>query len=123
MTGAKRIRFCQSTAHNQLTRAVVADVRPLRGVRFDSHRTGPVGALIAPPYDVAAEPAIGAEFSIRNIESVDLGSSGDAHALAARRYRAWLEQGVLHRDAAPIDRKSTRLNSSHANISYAVFCL
>src|SRR5947209_14633007 len=36
----------------------------------------------------------------------------------------------LHREAAEpagrqrrIDRKSTRLNSSHANISYAVFCL
>src|SRR3712207_8358986 len=32
-----------------------------------------------------------------------------------------------HRDdagvPAPEDRKSTRLNSSHANISYAVFCL
>src|SRR3712207_6868750 len=29
-----------------------------------------------------------------------------------------------HRIAvAPGDRKSTRLNSSHANISYAVFCL
>src|SRR3712207_7489631 len=27
------------------------------------------------------------------------------------------------RSAAPEDRKSTRLNSSHANISYAVFCL
>src|SRR3712207_276563 len=26
-------------------------------------------------------------------------------------------------DRAPLDRKSTRLNSSHANISYAVFCL
>src|SRR3712207_6964743 len=25
--------------------------------------------------------------------------------------------------AGPTDRKSTRLNSSHANISYAVFCL
>src|SRR3712207_8838567 len=25
--------------------------------------------------------------------------------------------------AQPADRKSTRLNSSHANISYAVFCL
>src|SRR3712207_8236447 len=25
--------------------------------------------------------------------------------------------------ATPQDRKSTRLNSSHANISYAVFCL
>src|SRR3712207_8785072 len=29
-----------------------------------------------------------------------------------------------HQDAEPAeDRKSTRLNSSHANISYAVFCL
>src|SRR3712207_7627950 len=27
------------------------------------------------------------------------------------------------RDKAHTDRKSTRLNSSHANISYAVFCL
>src|SRR3712207_8908979 len=26
-------------------------------------------------------------------------------------------------DALGLDRKSTRLNSSHANISYAVFCL
>src|SRR3712207_8701263 len=26
-------------------------------------------------------------------------------------------------ERAPGDRKSTRLNSSHANISYAVFCL
>src|SRR3712207_7565750 len=26
-------------------------------------------------------------------------------------------------DQALLDRKSTRLNSSHANISYAVFCL
>src|SRR3712207_7914199 len=30
-------------------------------------------------------------------------------------------QGHDHRE--PEDRKSTRLNSSHANISYAVFCL
>src|SRR3712207_8732194 len=28
-----------------------------------------------------------------------------------------------HRDPLETDRKSTRLNSSHANISYAVFCL
>src|SRR3712207_9164520 len=32
------------------------------------------------------------------------------------------EVGVL-RHLADVDRKSTRLNSSHANISYAVFCL
>src|SRR3712207_7360829 len=28
-----------------------------------------------------------------------------------------------HKRTHEIDRKSTRLNSSHANISYAVFCL
>src|SRR3712207_8506223 len=37
------------------------------------------------------------------------------------------EQGAsakyLHTDSQRSDRKSTRLNSSHANISYAVFCL
>src|SRR5262245_63124953 len=30
---------------------------------------------------------------------------------------------VLHRSMMPRDRKSTRLNSSHLGISYAVFCL
>src|SRR3712207_7923886 len=30
---------------------------------------------------------------------------------------------TLHCSVDAIDRKSTRLNSSHANISYAVFCL
>src|SRR5688572_31117922 len=31
--------------------------------------------------------------------------------------------GKISRDAAKGDRKSTRLNSSHSQISYAVFCL
>src|SRR3712207_8942784 len=31
--------------------------------------------------------------------------------------------GALALLVAALDRKSTRLNSSHANISYAVFCL
>src|SRR5437868_13344668 len=30
---------------------------------------------------------------------------------------------LLDDDAFPADRKSTRLNSSHVSISYAVFCL
>src|SRR3712207_7987645 len=38
---------------------------------------------------------------------------GAAAAGHVRRHGAWFAQ----------DRKSTRLNSSHANISYAVFCL
>src|SRR5262245_62244933 len=36
-----------------------------------------------------------------------------------------MPRGALHGEprAAPSDRKSTRLNSSHLGISYAVFCL
>src|SRR5947209_16618810 len=50
-------------------------------------------------------------------------------AQAENRLVAREESRLLHRqpldfrDAIEIDRKSTRLNSSHANISYAVFCL
>src|SRR5947209_10114145 len=55
------------------------------------------------------EADVGAERLIRNI---------------LRRFRASFAS--WERIAAPgvdTDRKSTRLNSSHANISYAVFCL
>src|SRR3712207_8776524 len=38
----------------------------------------------------------------------------------AERHRAGLRVGTSITEG---DRKSTRLNSSHANISYAVFCL
>src|SRR3712207_8199529 len=55
---------------------------------------------------------------------------GGAHGRARRvgavharhRNRALARLAVVERDD-PADRKSTRLNSSHANISYAVFCL
>src|SRR3712207_8838710 len=48
---------------------------------------------------------------------------GDAHreVLDARLRRGAAE--ALRGEADQPDRKSTRLNSSHANISYAVFCL
>src|SRR3712207_8565401 len=36
---------------------------------------------------------------------------------------AAIGDAVAADDLAVVDRKSTRLNSSHANISYAVFCL
>src|SRR5947209_13646716 len=35
----------------------------------------------------------------------------------------WRKGAMLIENVASGDRKSTRLNSSHANISYAVFCL
>src|SRR3712207_8410376 len=47
---------------------------------------------------------------------------GQTGGLAARPLQhAGDDVQAGHRE--PLDRKSTRLNSSHANISYAVFCL
>src|SRR5689334_25144399 len=44
-----------------------------------------------------------------------------------RRGRAWKTSGLFEtggrREGESRDRKSTRLNSSHSSISYAVFCL
>src|SRR5947209_9351914 len=51
---------------------------------------------------------------------------GRAQRLATIREPQVAGDGVLGEDHATderTDRKSTRLNSSHANISYAVFCL
>src|SRR3712207_8816675 len=42
---------------------------------------------------------------------------------AVGSYQGLIDQLIGIRDSATQDRKSTRLNSSHANISYAVFCL
>src|SRR3712207_7542491 len=39
-----------------------------------------------------------------------------------REHLEYIDRGELAKWSAE-DRKSTRLNSSHANISYAVFCL
>lgn len=79
----------------------MAEIRPFRGVRFDGARSGPLGPLIAPPYDVSNPGANTPEHSISAIENADLGLPGDQHASAARRYREWLQQGILTRDREP----------------------
>src|SRR3712207_6965638 len=64
-----------------------------------------VGEGIGREHEVEAFVAEGRKVEARGL---DEGSVGKARAPLPRR---------------PQDRKSTRLNSSHANISYAVFCL
>src|SRR3712207_8812669 len=62
-------------------------------------------------------------FLTENSPSIDV---LDREGLLAPLDQATLDQvGAQYRPATGnwTDRKSTRLNSSHANISYAVFCL
>src|SRR3712207_8642853 len=49
----------------------------------------------------------------------EVGIRGDFHFVTARIREIVPAVG----NGVQLDRKSTRLNSSHANISYAVFCL
>src|SRR3712207_8157633 len=48
--------------------------------------------------------------------------TGVEHAVVVR-VDLGLRRAARRQRGAALDRKSTRLNSSHANISYAVFCL
>src|SRR3712207_7607462 len=64
-------------------------------------------------YDIDIAPMIG-DYTVFDIETTGFSRFNDRIIeIGATRYR----------DGELIDRKSTRLNSSHANISYAVFCL
>src|SRR5436309_10295314 len=46
-----------------------------------------------------------------------------AEGISLHPMKMWAEVDAHHYDHIFIDRKSTRLNSSHVKISYAVFCL
>src|SRR3712207_8851851 len=68
----------------------------------------------------------------RQAGAVGVGAVGGAGGVAGAVVDDALEQAEGGLEAAAVgelrgaaggDRKSTRLNSSHANISYAVFCL
>src|SRR3712207_7495303 len=58
-------------------------------------------------------------------DDLAVAASGLAHAAKEVQKEPEEEQhgDGEQRETAVLDRKSTRLNSSHANISYAVFCL
>src|SRR3712207_493811 len=79
--------------------------------------------LYEPPW-----PGILGEGALARLERLAEGGDWEGFAAAFFRDVLAVPAGELDELRAtelwpPIDRKSTRLNSSHANISYAVFCL
>src|SRR3712207_6856360 len=69
------------------------------------------------PYTTLFRSAVAKETEARNLRLV---GEGAPRGFDPDRVRSRL---VLFDERGARDRKSTRLNSSHANISYAVFCL
>src|SRR3712207_8695133 len=77
---------------------------------------------LAPPAADAAQPATWNFSQIRIGRAQAAGRNGAGVTVAV--VDTWVDRS--HPDLGgrvAADRKSTRLNSSHANISYAVFCL
>jgi uncharacterized protein (DUF1015 family) len=83
----------------------MADVQPLRALRYDPEVAGPIGDLVAPPYDVidAEQRAALAARSPHNVVEIDLpqGDGGDPYEHAAELFAAWREEGAIVQDAAP----------------------
>src|SRR5690606_28904232 len=85
----------------------------------------------ATPEPAAAPAAAPAQASSQEIRVPDIGSAGKARVIevlvkAGDTVSAEQSLITLESDKASMeipDRKSTRLNSSHVKISYAVFCL
>jgi uncharacterized protein (DUF1015 family) len=88
----------------------MADVKPFRAVRYDTHLTGPLSSVVSPPYDVIDE-AYRAKLASRSafqFVHVDLptavvpGEAADArYRRAAATYESWKRSGVLRADEAP----------------------
>src|SRR3712207_8413898 len=74
------------------------------------------------PYTTLFRSGAIAEMRRRDVGTARLFTPAD-HPRARRFYEREGWKLRVERYYDPKDRKSTRLNSSHANISYAVFCL
>src|SRR3712207_7000569 len=80
------------------------------------------------PYTTLFRSARGFQYRVQVGDLVALGPLETVEppgfpALHGHPWRPAAEQVVCEPVRLGLDRKSTRLNSSHANISYAVFCL
>src|SRR5256885_2889421 len=73
----------------------------------------------SPPHSSHTEKSNAGEWNSAHVSAGPRSNSGAAPR-TSRTTLAWLTTTPLGR---PVDRKSTRLNSSHLVISYAVFCL
>ena len=84
----------------------MADVQPLRALRYDLNVVGSLQSVIAPPYDVIdpEQRAALAARSSHNIVTIDLPQpplGGDAYEEAARLLDLWKRQGAVTRDTTP----------------------
>src|SRR3954462_13100362 len=83
----------------------MADVQPLRTLRYDLAAVGSLEAVAAPPYDVI-DPPLRAQLAAKspfNVVEVDLpeANGGDPYLHAQTTMEAWLQEGIVRRERDP----------------------
>ncbi len=83
----------------------MAEVKPLRSLRYDAAKAGPLEDVIAPPYDVI-DDELRAQLVARspyNVVEIDLPRTddGDPYEHAAATMAKWQAEGVLIREDEP----------------------
>src|SRR3990172_374555 len=75
-------------------------VKPFRALRYDVRRAGPIGDLVAPPWDVITSEMLDRLASASPYNVIRLIRPHDRE-LAARRLAEWTGLGVLVREERP----------------------
>src|SRR5919106_5845816 len=84
----------------------MAEIQPLRALRYDLATVGSLDAVAAPPYDVI-DDELRAQLAGRspfNVVEIDLPrgeNGGDPYLHAQTTMEAWQQQGVLVREREP----------------------
>jgi len=84
----------------------MAEIQPLRALRYDPSAAGSLEAVIAPPYDVIddvlrADLLAKSPFNVVEVDLPKAPDGGDPYRHAGEVFEAWCGQGVLVRDQEP----------------------
>ena len=87
-------------AHPAIIVEAMAAIRPFRALRYDEAAAGPLGRLVAPPYDVIS-PEQRLDYLARDPHNVVHLTLPDSEEQAARDLAAWRAGGVLCEEPEP----------------------
>ena len=102
----------------------MTEIKPFKGLRYDTEKAGPLSTLVAPPYDIVDKKQRDQIVSLNpnNIFSVELpdasmcADTDDAYRCADSIFSSWISNGIMVKDRVPafyaydIDYKSGSKN-------------
>ena len=78
----------------------MAEIRPFRGLRFDTEKAGKIEELVCPPYDIISEEQRQGYLreNENNIIQLELPAGEDPYNEAGKTLKKWRSEGILKND-------------------------